>query len=129
MWTMLAAVAAISLPAPVTGDFDRDGKADTAMLKPANGAYDLIVHPGAVGRADSKIATFTTKDVVRLYLAKAPAGVEATACAKGHGAASDPCLRKSITLQGDTLDFGMTEASRAVAVWTGQRFEVVRLAD
>ena len=129
MLAVLLAAATATLPAPVTGDFDRDGTVDVAAIVQGDGGYALVVRPGATGRAEAKVATFTTANAARLYLTKAAPGVEATACAKGAGRADAPCVRKSVTLSGDVLDFGTPEASRAVALWNGKAFEVVWLED
>ena len=124
MLAIILAAATAALPAPVSGDFDRDGVTDVAALVAVDGGYDLIVRPGGASRAAVKV---TTLKASHIFLAKAAPGVEATACAQGAG--TGPCARKSVTLTGDTLAFGTPEASRAVALWTGERFEVVWLDD
>jgi hypothetical protein len=127
MLAVLLAAATVTLPAPVSGDFDRDGVVDVATIVQRGDGYALVVRPGAAGRAEASVATFTAANAAHLYLAKAAPGVEATACAKGAGPAA--CVRKSVTVTGDVLDFGTPEASRAVALWNGKAFEVVWLAD
>jgi len=52
-----------------------------------------------------------------------------TACGKGIGSADTPCPERSVTLDRPTLEFGMEEASQAVAIWDGLRFRVVWLSD
>jgi hypothetical protein len=129
MLVAIMAAAAASLPAPVNGDFDHDGTADVAAVVATDAGYDLVVRPGAIARGQIKVTTLQSKDLSGFYLGKAAAGVEATACAKGLGRAADPCPVRSVTLAGDTLQFGTTEASRAVAVWVDGQFKVVWLDD
>ena len=129
MLAILLAAATATLPAPVSGDFDRDGKTDVAALVAADGGYDLVVRPGGAGRAPMTVTAIKAENAMRMFLGKADPGVEATACGKGAGRRDAPCPRKSVTLSGDVLDFGTREASRAVALWTGERFEVVWLED
>ena len=127
MLTLVLAAAVAGLPAPVSGDFDHDGKADVAAVVEAKGGYDLVVRPGDTAREQIKVMTVKSPD--GFYLGKAAQGVQATACAKGLGQATDLCALRSVTLTGDTLQFGTTEASRAVAVWTDNHFRVVWLDD
>jgi len=131
MWVgILLAGAITGLPAPVRGDFDHDGKIDVAEIVPAaNGRFDLVIRRGAAGHPVSVIASYNASQLANLYVTTAKPGHWRTWCGKGGGADSDPCPRASVTLKGDTLDFGMKEASESVAIWTGQRFEVVLLSD
>ena len=127
MLTLVLAAAVAALPAPVSGDFDHDGKADVATLVEARGGYDLVVRSGDSARGQIKVMTVKSPD--GFYLGKAAHGVQATACAKDLGRATDLCALRSVTVTGDTLQFGTREASRAVAVWTDNHFRVVWLDD
>jgi hypothetical protein len=129
MLANILAAATATLPAPVSGDFDRDGRIDVAALVATGGGYDLVVRPGDSARGQIKVMTLRSKTLSGFYLGKAKAGVEATACAKGIGRATDLCAVRSVTLTGDTLQFGTTEASRAVALWADGQFRVVWLSD
>lgn len=130
MFLAMLAAAAVHLPHPVRGDFDHDGRPDVAEVVAApGGQYRLIVRRGAPGHPVAVIATFAAAELANLYVDTARPGRWPTWCGKGGGAGNTPCPRKSVTLKGDTLDFGMTEASESVAIWTGQRFEVVLLSD
>ena len=129
MLHLVLAAALSGLPAPVSGDFDRDGKADVAAVVEANGGYDLVVRSGDSARGQIRVMTLKSTTLSDFYLGKAAEGVEATVCAKGLGRATDPCAVKSVTIAGDTLQFGTRESSRAVAVWADDRFQVVWLDD
>ena len=129
MLHLVLAAALSGLPAPVSGDFDHDGKADVAAVVEANGGYDLVVRSGDSARGQIRVMTLKSTTLSDFYLGKAAEGVEATVCAKGLGRATDPCAVKSVTIAGDTLQFGTRESSRAVAVWADDRFQVVWLDD
>lgn len=129
MLAIILAAATAALPAPVTGDFDHDGKADVAAVVAVGGGYDLVVRPGDSARPRVRVTTLNSKTLGGFYLGKAKAGVEATACAKDLGRATDLCAVRSVTLTGDTLQFGTAEASRAVALWADGQFRVVWLSD
>jgi hypothetical protein len=123
-----ASLLAQPLPHPIRGDFDHDGKPDVAKVVPAaRGRYQLVVVRGARGHPVSVVETFD--DIGSLYLVKARPGRWKTWCGKGGGNENDPCPRTWVTLRGDTLDFGVEEATESVAIWNGKRFEVVLLSD
>lgn len=125
----LAAVLA-STPAPVRGDFDHDGKPDSAHIvrwKP--GLYHLVIRRGAPGHPVAVIDTIKEEDLFNLFLTRAKPGRWQTWCGKGGDEGDGPCRRKSVQLHGDTLAYGTKESSEAVALWTGRRFEVVWLSD
>lgn len=129
MLQLVLAAAVATLPAPVSGDFDHDGKVDVAAVVASGDGYDLVVRPGGEGRAQIRIRSLNTNILNGFYLGKAVEGVQATACAKDLGRATDLCAVKSVTLAGDTLQFGTKEASRAVALWMDNQFQVVWLED
>jgi hypothetical protein len=128
---VILASALSSAPAPVGGDFDHDGKADLAQIVPGkHGLYQLVIRRGAGGHPVSVIVDDLTKDQLGdLFLARAKPGRWRTWCGKGGGDDSEPCLRKSVRLRGDTLSFGTREASEAIALWIGRKFEVVWMSD
>jgi hypothetical protein len=128
MLAVLLAAATAALPAPASGDFDHDGVADVAAVVQRGDGYALVVRPGG-GPAQVRVTTLKSKDLRGFYLGKAKAGVEATACAKDLGQATDLCAVRTVTLAGDTLEFGTAEASRAVALWADGQYRVVWLAD
>ena len=132
MLHLVLAAALSGLPAPVSGDFDRDSAVRLSLRHPvveANGGYDLVVRSGDSARGQIRVMTLKSTTLSDFYLGKAAEGVEATVCAKGLGRATDPCAVKSVTIAGDTLQFGTRESSRAVAVWADDRFQVVWLDD
>ena len=64
---IIMAVAIAHVPAPIRGDFDRDGKPDLAEIVPGpRGDYQLIVRRGAAGHPVSIIATFASQDLPNL---------------------------------------------------------------
>lgn len=130
MIAAILAAAALHLPAPVRGDFDHDGRSDTAeVVATLGGRFELIIRRGARGHPTAVIATFHAADLPDLYVTKATPGRWKTWCGKGGGSDDQPCPRTYVVLKGETLDFGIQEASESVALWTGKRFEIVRLSD
>lgn len=123
MMTLLAGQA-ISQPA-VTGDFDRDGRPDSALIeRSAAGKLSLIVRhgSGATSTVDADIG-----DATNFYFDRASPGQVATACADPR--ASRAACPGTALPSGDGLLFGTREASGAVALWTGKRFESVWISD
>ena len=116
-----------TLPRPIRGDFDQDGRPDVAeVLANRAGSFILVVRRGA---EPSKLAVVDTiEDVTDFYLASQKPGRAVTACAKGLGE-NRPCKRTTVTTRGETLAFGTEEASGAVALWNGKTFEVEWLSD
>ncbi|WP_309089659.1 hypothetical protein [Phenylobacterium sp.] len=122
-----AAVVAMS-PAPVRGDFDGDGKIDTAeVTQSGRGQYELIVHLARDERAPVTVATFN--ELASLHVTTQRPGRHKTWCGKGGGPKDAPCPRREVTLSGDTLAFGTKEASLMVAIWNGESFDVIGLSD
>jgi hypothetical protein len=127
---VLIAVAIARLPAPIHGDFDHDGKLDVAeIVARRDGSYQLVIRRSDRARSVSLIETISANELPSYYVTKGRAGHYRTWCGKGGGSDDDSCPRKSVTLRGDILTFGMQEASESVAIWTGKRFEVVLLSD
>ena len=124
---ILAAAAALTLPAPLRGDFDGDGRADRAEVVARAGGHALIVTRAAA--PDRPVTIDSVTDPANAFLRLATNETRATACAKGAGASSAPCARRSMTIRGDVLAFGSLEASEAVALWNGRGFDVVSLSD
>jgi hypothetical protein len=126
--TAFVLAAALSLPPPLHGDFDRDGKPDTAQIeRSASGGLQLVVRPGAPS-TPALVESLHTADG-DIFLDLASAGSWPTACAKGLGRASDPCPRKVVVTRGGELTFGTREATLWVLVWDGRRFETIPLSD
>lgn len=125
---MLMMAGAGANAAPVTGDFDRDGTPDVAVIEDApGGGKQLVVRPGREGALPLTVALIDQPET--FHFGKAAAGTYATACGKGLGPAGEPCPRRAVTVEGDTLRFGTDESSEAVAIWTGTAFERVWLSD
>lgn len=127
MIALLAATVAIAQLPSLTGDFDHDGRRDAAALVRSGSGYQLIVRRGATGA--KPLVLLSMADPTRFYLGKAQSGVFATACGKGLGSLSTRCAHPRVSLKGDELAFGVREASDAVAVWKGDRFDLVWLTD
>ena len=127
---MLLAAAIARVPPPVHGDFHHDGKPDVAeVVSSRHGVYRLIIRRAAPGHPISIIETFSSDRLPNLYVTTERPGRWRTWCGKGGRSDADPCPQKSVTLRGDTLAFGMKEASESVAIWTGHKFRVVLLSD
>lgn len=122
----LAATVALAQLPSLTGDFDHDGRRDAAALVHNGSGYQLVVRRGAAGTKPLVLLSMANPD--RFYLGKAQSGVFSTACGKGLAGAIR-CDHPRIALQGNELAFGVREASNAVAVWKGDRFDLVWLTD
>ncbi|PHY17274.1 hypothetical protein [Caulobacter sp. BP25] len=125
-WLLLVAA---SLPAPLAGDFDHDGKPDAAaVVREGDTAYVLTIKRGAAPDAPARIPL--RKGYPNIFLTTAEArSVEATACAKGAGPHDEPCPDKVVTVEKGDLLFGSPEASLAVAKWDGRAFRVTWISD
>lgn len=128
MSVFLALVVSAILPGPITGDFDHDGKADTArILRAGSGAYVLEISRGAVPTTPVRIDLGPNPPD---YMVPAKnGGAVATACGKGAGAKTAPCPRASVRVTRGDLLFGTAEASEAVLIWDGQAFRQDWLSD
>jgi hypothetical protein len=126
MTPLLLALSVLATPAPVTGDFDHDGRSDRAeIVTVSDGAYQLQVQPGAVGAKPLVVADLQPSQLRDLFVEKASPGRVRTRCAD----VTDDKCRRTVELAGDTLSFGTREASHAMAIWRGDRFEVVWISD
>lgn len=123
---LATALSLASLPS-VSGDFDHDGKRDTAELVKATEGYRLMLRRGA--DASRPLTLMSLADPANFYLGKAQGGEFATACGKGLGVRGTRCDRPRVTLKGDELAFGFREASDGVAIWKRGRFDLVWLTD
>lgn len=128
MSLFLALLVSAILPGPISGDFDHDGKADTARLvRAASGAHVLEIVRGAAPTAPVRIelGRYTPN-----YMVPAKnGGVVATSCGKGEGVKTEPCPRKSVQVTRGDLLVGAAEASEAVFIWDGQTFRQDWLSD
>lgn len=124
-WFLLVAA---SIPAPLSGDFDHDGRQDLAtVLREGDEAYVLSVKRGGAPDAPTRIRL--GKGVPDILMAAEARSVEATACAKGLGPRDAPCPDKVVTVEKGDLLFGSAEASLAVAKWDGRAFRVTWISD
>ena len=123
---LLAATAAF---APLTGDFDHDGRQDTAQIVSAGGQYVLWVTRGADPRHPVVVWELGKAKPLYPFVSTARAGRFQTACGKGLGSDRDPCPRAWVTLKDGDLTFGIEESTEAVALWNGKRFDVEWLSD
>lgn len=120
-------VAMIALPAAVAGDFDGDGRRDTARFV-ANGAGAarleavLAARPGVVWQIPGSAGP-----AANLYVVTVPPGRHAPLCDAGDGN-TRPCS-PPIAVATDAVAFGTKEASMAIAWWTGTGFKMIWTAD
>jgi hypothetical protein len=126
MWMAIAALAALTAGQSLSGDFDQDGRPDTAVLvEQAPGRFALVVRRGA-GPAMPIIEVAKAEE---FYIRAAEEGLRATACGKGSGRDGAPCPEREVSVPAGALVFGTQETSEAVALWDGGRFRVVWLSD
>lgn len=128
MSVFLALLVSTILPGPISGDFDHDGKTDTArILRADGGAYVLEISRGAAPKTPVRIDLGPHAPD---YMVPAKNGGKvATACGKGSGPSTDPCPRASVQVTRGDLLFGASEASKAVLIWDGLTFRQDWLSD
>ena len=127
MIPFLAAVLSLASLPSLSGDFDHDGRRDTAELVKVAEGYRLMIRRGAA--ASRPLTVMSLTDPANFYLGKAQGGEFATACGKGIGAKSDPCPRASVQVTRGDLLLGSSEASQSVLLWDGQTFRQEWLTD
>ncbi|WP_165185233.1 hypothetical protein [Caulobacter soli] len=123
---LLAAAAAFT---PLKGDFDHDGRPDTARIVHAGDRYVLRVIRGADPRKPATVWDLGRSKPPYPFVAAARAGRFQTACSKGLGRDATPCPRSWVTVKAGDLTFGNAETTEAVALWNGRRFDVEWLSD
>ena len=123
---LLAATAAF---APLTGDFDHDGRQDAAQIVSSGGRYVLRVTRGADPRHPVVVWDLGETKPLYPFVSTAGAGRFQTACGKGLGSDRDPCPRAWVAVKAGDLTFGVEESTGAVALWNGKRFDVEWLSD
>jgi hypothetical protein len=122
-------LAATTAFAPVKGDFDHDGRQDTAQIVSTSGRHRLQVTRGADPRHPVVVWDLGETKPLHPFVSIARAGRFQTACGKGLGRDSDPCPRAWVTVKAGDLTFGAEESTEAVALWNGRRFEIAWLSD
>lgn len=128
MISTFAVMAALRLPAALHGDFDHDGKRDTAhVVRSVSGDLQLVVWRGADRATPALVERLPSGGDV--FVDVASAGRWPTACAKGHGRDDDPCPRKVVVTRGGELTWGTRESTLWVVMWDGRRLESVQLTD
>lgn len=130
LWSNVVAAGPISggLPGPINGDFDHDGKIDTARIVRETG--DVYFLQIARGAAPGKPVRVSLGQHPPDFMVPAKnGGVVTTACGKGLGAKSDPCPRPSVKVTRGDLMLGATESSQSVLIWDGQTFHEEWLSD
>jgi|SRR3990167_8669927 len=124
---LLLLVSAI-LPGPISGDFDHDGKADTArIVRAGDGAHVLEIVRGAA--PDAPVRIELGRYAPDYIVPAENSGAVATSCGKGVGANTDPCPRKSVQVTRGDLLVGAAEASESVFIWDGHAFRRDWLSD
>lgn len=112
----------------LTGDFDRDGRPDTARLVRSGATYDVVIQRAAPGTAPDVVETITVDQASNYFIVLATPGTYQTWCGKGGTTEEEPCPAKSLTLSGDVLVFGVPEVGESVAVWDGKRFTTIQMS-
>jgi hypothetical protein len=124
---LLLLVSAILL-GPISGDFDHDGKADTArIVRAGDGAHVLEIVRGAA--PDAPVRIELGRYAPDYMVPAENSGAVATSCGKGVGANTDPCPRKSVQVTRGDLLVGAAEASESVFIWDGHAFRQDWLSD
>ena len=127
---MIALLLAVTTTfAPLKGDFDHDGRQDTAQIVASNGRYGLRVTRGVDPQHPVVVWDLGKTKPLYPFVARARGGRFQTACGKGLGSDSDPCPRAWVTARDGDLTFGIEESTGAVALWNGKRFDVEWLSD
>jgi hypothetical protein len=128
--TVILAAALSGLPAPITGDFDFDGRPDlAAFVQTPGGGQEIIIRRGAAGHPSVVVERYDPPGVNDPFLDTAKSGRFETWCGKGGGSDDEPCARTFVDLRGGELMFGNKEASASVVIWTGEAFDAVLISD
>jgi hypothetical protein len=122
-------LAATTAFAPLKGDFDHDGRPDTAQIVRAGDRYVLRVMRGADPGKPVTVWDLGREKPLDIFVTTSRAGRFQTACGKGLGSNSDPCPHPWVMVKAGDLAFGTKESSEAVALWNGRRFDVEWLSD
>ena len=125
---LLALLVATILPGPISGDFDHDGKVDTARIVRAGGGAYVLEISRAVG-ASTPVRIELGLNPPDYMVPARDGGSAATACGKGAGANTTPCPRASVRVTRGDLLLGSAEASESVLIWDGQTFRRDWLSD
>lgn len=128
MLAFLALFLSATLPGPISGDFDHDGKVDTArIVREGRDVYFLEISRGGAPGLPVRISLGLHPP--DFMVPAKNGGAVATACGKGAGAKSDPCPHPSVQVTRGDLMLGSAEASESVLIWDGQTFRQEWLSD
>jgi hypothetical protein len=118
-------VIALAASLAIHGDFDRDGRGDSARAVHSRNGYRIVID-----RADRKHQTVYEGTFSDLFLAiNRYRGWVRTACGKGYDVACTDRSPNRIFLRGGELIFGQKESSSFVVVYRQAHFVVVQLSD
>ena len=121
---LLLLLSAMAPPAPVTGDFDRDGRRDVARLRADRvGVTIEIESRGRRHRIDRQSFSEPYLGINRFR------GRVKTVCGKGYDVDCGPGAPNTVRLRGGELVYGQRESSDFVVLWIGGRFRAVQLSD
>jgi len=121
----MIALLALAVPLVAHGDFDRDGRRDSALVGPSRQSSQVVIDRANGGRQTVYRGAFSDP-----FLAvNRDHGWVRTACGKGYDVG---CTRRSpnrVFLRGGELLFGQRESSSFVVLYRQGRFVVVQLSD
>ena len=122
---ILPALLAMVLPATVSGDFDHDGRPDSAAIeKRADGSFAVVITHAGGARSE---LTRLGADGRGVFLKLAAPGEIAVAC-DAPEAPVTACPKDQLP-DSDALAFGTDQGPEAVALWTGKQFALVWIED
>ena len=118
----------------VKGDFDGDGKPDTAeiLINPSSGKFALFARPSSTGKWQLVAETEDVKSIDNVGIDLVNPGEYKTACGKGYGdyacAHGEP---ESLKVSTSAIDIFHTESSDSIVYWdaTTKAFREVLISD
>jgi len=125
-----------SLYLSATGDFNGDGREDTAVFlkAPEHRARAAVrfgqqkPSPVAIWKFLPAQSVDMKTDMPRMGLKTVGPGTYKTACGKGYGAADAKCVDE-VTLAHDGIEIFTFEAASVLYVWNGKTFDTYSLSD
>lgn len=121
-----ASLSAASNPVSLSGDFDGDGRTDSARII---GNALIVTFDRPAGPSDH-VALVLPRGASSLKLSLVLSGRYETACGKGYLRATDCAdAPRSVTIENDAINLFTPESANQYVYWTGDRFAAAWMSD